>query len=153
MYKAIVFDFSRVLIFPKDKSYKGSMNDLYRAHVKDKNFRLLDWYVLNEELLEKLAEIKDNYELFVFTSGASLHLDPEVLPRLGQVFTNILNAADVGADKDTSTAYHLLADTIGFEPSEMLFIDDTMENIAAAKEAGLVTHQYKHNKDLFKILN
>ncbi len=152
MIKAIISDFSRVLIFPKDDSYQGSMNDLYREKIKLADFRMLDHYRLNTELLNYYAN-QSRFPAYIFTSGASLHLDPLVKPELEKSFKGIYSAGEIGADKNTAESYKLICEKLGLNPAEVLFIDDTAENIEAARQAGLQTHHYKDNAELIAFLD
>ena len=68
MIRAIVFDFSRVLLFPKDSGYTGSLNERHRELSKRGDYKLLEHFSLNEELLSYLDKIKGRYDLYVFTS-------------------------------------------------------------------------------------
>lgn len=38
MITNILFDFSRVILFPKDDNYSGLLNDLYRKITEEKKF-------------------------------------------------------------------------------------------------------------------
>ena len=69
MITAIIFDFSRVLLFPKDKNYKGKLNALHRELSKKPDYDVLENFEFNDELLSYLDKIKNKIDLYVFTTG------------------------------------------------------------------------------------
>lgn len=147
MQKTLVFDFSRVLIFPKNKSYAGSLNDLYKANFQTQGFDIFKFYKLNEILLNYVAQIKQQgCAAYIFTSGKYLHTDTQIAKQLSKAFDNIFNTESIGFEKDSPKAYIALAKKLKADPEAMLFIDDTKENIKAAIVAGLNTLLYKTNK-------
>lgn len=54
-------------------------------------------------------------------------------------FDDIVISAEVGLMKPDPQLYHLAAQRLGVVPAEALFVDDSTENIAAAKVAGMQT--------------
>ncbi len=48
----------------------------------------------------------------------------------------------MGLDKKTPEAYKYILDKLKLPPSDLLFVDDSAENIAAATQAGLQTIQF-----------
>ena len=103
MQKSIIFDFSRVLLFPKDKTYYGSLNEKHRTLSENPDYYLLDYFVVNEELLEHLSFLKTKYRLFIFTSETiqdDLSLKPFLLP----LFEGIFSAMKLGLDKTDSSS-------------------------------------------------
>lgn len=141
MIKAIVSDFSRVLLFPKDKSYEDSLNGLHRELSKKPNYNPLDHFEFNRELLDLYESLKDKYPVYIFTSD-SIQDAPEFQPYLKPIFKDILSAKKMNTDKKTSDAYRLVASSIALDPNEILYIDDMTSNIQAAKTAGLNTFLY-----------
>ena len=70
----LLFDFSRVLLFPKDDNYDGLLNNLYRKVLNEKG-AFLDNFRFNEELLNFLKPLKDKYNLLVYTTDI-IQTDP-----------------------------------------------------------------------------
>lgn len=87
----LLFDFSRVLLFPKDPTYTGSLNGLYKEHKNDPDFNFFHYFELNEELLTYLDGIKDKANLYIFTSE-SIQDAPEIAPRVAEVFKQVYSA-------------------------------------------------------------
>ena len=138
MITTLLFDFSRVLLFPKDKSYRGELNPLHAELSKNPNYKFLDYFELNAELLRFLKGIKDRSELYIFTSG-TIQDAPEIQPTLRDIFVRVYSAERIGLSKKDPDSYSFIANDLGINAGEILFIDDTAANIKAARAAGLET--------------
>ncbi|MDO8451410.1 MAG: HAD-IA family hydrolase [bacterium] len=147
MIKALITDFSRVLLFPKDKSYSGSLNGLHRDLSIQPNYRLLDSFELNTQLLEYYKSLAGKLDLFVFTSE-SIQDSPELQPFIKPVFKEIFSAMKMEIDKKEESAYKKLVTAVNLDPAEIIYIDDSETNIDAAKKAGLQTILFKDNESL-----
>lgn len=147
MQRTIIFDFSRVLLFPKDKTYTGSLNEKHRALSQKPDYHLLDHFSLNDELLKCLSNLKSKYHLFIFTSE-TIQDDLSLQPFLSPLFEVIFSASKLGIDKKDSLSYKTLAEKIGLEPKDILYVDDTLDNIHAAQKAGVNCIHYENNPQL-----
>ncbi len=69
MIKAIITDFSRVLLFPADSNYTGGLNKLNNNQLKENpNYSFLDFFVINKKLLKYYSELNKTVPVHVFTS-------------------------------------------------------------------------------------
>lgn len=151
MIANILFDFSRVILFPKEENYKGLLNDLYRKITEEKS-SFLDHYKFNEELLNFLKPLKEKYRLSIYTTDI-IQNDPIARKYLDPIFEEIFAANDLGISKKDPEGYLVIAKKLNVKPEQILFIDDGETNIAAAKQAGLKTIYYLSNEKLFEELN
>jgi FMN phosphatase YigB (HAD superfamily) len=149
MIRAIVSDFSRVLLFPKDRNYLGSLNALHKELSNKPNYKVLDYFELNTSLLDFYKSLKDKTPVYMFTSD-SIQDAPEFQSYLQPVFKEVLSARKMNTDKKLSVAYKLVANYLNLSPDEILYIDDAPENIQAAKTTGLSTCLYENYEELFK---
>lgn len=146
MYKAIIFDFSRVLLFPKDSNYTGTLNSLNQK-LNDEfgiDYDFFSYFYLNKELIHLIKDLCPASTLFIFTTDI-IQDRPEIREEIDSFITEIYRANELGVNKNTPDAYKVLLNEVGLRPEEALFIDDTVENIEAAKQAGLSTLVYKDN--------
>ena len=148
--KALVLDFSRVLIFAQ--ADVPSLNSHHDALELQPGYRVLEHFRLNTELLEYLRELSKRLPLYLFSDGR-LHTLPEITPALAGIFKKIVTAKEVGYKKNQAEAFLALAYRLGYAPQELLFVDDQPSNVEAAKAAGCATHQYTGNADLIDFLN
>jgi len=148
----LLFDFSWVLMFPRDRFYAGEVNKLHDQLSSKPDYKFFNNFVLNEPLLDYLKKIKSTVSLNIFTAGHVQDL-PEVRDRLDPVFEKIYSKSGVGIEKTNPGAYKFIAKDLGKEVGEILFIDDTEKNVEAAKKTGLQTIVFKSNEKLFKELN
>lgn len=146
MTKVLLFDFARVLLFPKDISYTGKLSDFYRKITK-KPKSIFHYYNLNTELLSQLESYKNDYQLAILTSSEHLPFHPEILPHLSNLFDPIIYSGEVGFPKYKPECYEKTAKLLQKSPREILFIDDSGANIESASEAGFQTIHFFDNTD------
>ncbi|KKR26994.1 MAG: seg [Microgenomates group bacterium GW2011_GWC1_39_7b] len=144
MIKAFLFDFSRTLLFPKDKNYTGGLNSLHKGLSENANYRFLDNFELNKELMDYLFSIKEKMSIYMFTSE-TIQETPEIKSGVSKVFSRIFSAKEMGMDKKDPETYKFISNELKLEPNEIVFVDDNSKNIEAAKKAGINVFQYKNN--------
>lgn len=147
MVKAILFDFSRVLLFPNGKDPVESLNGKYRELLERGEFDFFGHFRLNEELMDFIYKLQDDYELYLFTSE-TIQEAPELKEELG-VFKRIFSGTRMNLNKKEATSYETIAREISVDPEEIVFVDDSMLNLVAAAEAGMQTVHYQNNDQLF----
>ncbi|OGE31455.1 hypothetical protein A3C59_02330 [Candidatus Daviesbacteria bacterium RIFCSPHIGHO2_02_FULL_36_13] len=148
MIKVLLFDFSRTLIHPRPSSFTGKLNDLYRDATSKKNFNFYNNFYLNRELLDFIKALKDKYTLAIYTTD-TLQNDPAVKPTLDEIFKFVFAANDLNISKRESPGYIVIAEKLKVNPEEILFVDDLLANVEAARKAGLQIIQFTNNKKLF----
>lgn len=141
MIKAILFDFSRTLLNAKDPQYADSLNGLYKRISQQEGFNSLDHFEYNQKLLDFAAGLKEKLDLYIFTTG-TIQDDIHLKSFIDGVFKRIFTVEEVGFLKDDKESYKVIANELSLLPEEILFTDDTEENIKAASEAGLKTIQF-----------
>lgn len=152
MIKTLLFDFSRVLLHPTDKTYSGSLNNLHRELKDKESYYLFNYFELNEELLECLKTLKGKFEICIFTTDI-IQNDPLIRKKIDPIFSKIFSANELGITKSDPGSYKFIAKDLGVKPEEIFFTDDTERNIQAAKETGVQAYLYTGNKELIHLLN
>jgi putative hydrolase of the HAD superfamily len=147
--KALLFDFSRTLLFPRDMTDTRTLNQQHRLFSQNKDYQLFDHFELNQELLDFLHQIKDKVDLYIFTSGTMISSAPELQAHLTD-FKKIYSGTELSLDKRDPGAYTWVASDIGLPPEKILFIDDSPTNIAAAESAGLQVLHYEDNEKVMR---
>ena len=148
MITTILSDFSRVLLFPSDDSYSGSLNGLNRDLIEKfgEDYKFFDYFKMNDELLELYKNLKQKYPIFIFTSK-DIQNRPEVRKIIDPIVTGIFSAKDLGVSKKDPKAYSLIAEKLGKNPSEILYIDDLLDNVEVAKKAEMSVIHYASFED------
>ena len=85
---------------------------------------------------------------YIFTSGL-VQEDPQFQPHLKPIFSKIFSGKIMGLKKDNPESYKRILRQINIKPEEAIYTDDKIENIEAAKQAGLHAFRYANNEDLF----
>ena len=119
------------ILFP-NKTYKQCMDYFF-------NTKVYEPFYIAEKLLTK-------YQVIIFSNNHA------GAPELVAKFLNIdiskfpfVNSALVGMRKPDTNFYHYLVETFKLQPSESIFIDNTLHNLAPAEQLGFKTFHYKHN--------
>jgi HAD superfamily hydrolase (TIGR01509 family) len=151
MIKVLLFDFARVFLFPKDESYLGKLNDLYKTVKDNDGFNFDSKFYFNEELIEYLKNIKGDFRMVMFTSEI-IQNDTVVKNKLDGLFEEIISAKEIGLSKSDPKAYEIISSKLGCDPDEILFIDDWEENVKSAVSIGMNTHLFKDTDELIKTI-
>ena len=95
-----------------------------------------------DTVVETLREMKaQGYSLNVLTASPHLALDP-CLKRLGvwELFDNVWSCDDFGTTKSDPEIYKAAAGRIGADVSDVIFVDDNVNAVKTAKEAGMISY-------------
>ena len=151
MIKAIISDFSRVLLFLKEENPLIKLNDFHEKKLESGDYDFWQYFRLNEELLEFYRQLSEEIDLYIFTTRY-IQEYPPLKEKLVKVFANIISAHQLGLKKDNPTAFQYLIKKTGFPPEQILYIDDKPANLKAAKGVGLNTFQYRNNQETITFL-
>lgn len=135
MVKAILCDFARVLLFPKDISYVGRLDEHDGA------------FALNTELLQYFQKLKGKISLSLFSSGRNYEA-PEIKKKLDPIFDHYFNTSNLGLGKTDPQVYAIIAEKLNKKPEEIVFIDDVLAHVEAANKTGLKGIHYRNNEEL-----
>ena len=106
-------------------------------------------------VIELLHEIKSQYRLFAFTNTNDTHA--ECWRRLFgdelKTFEHIYVSSEIGARKPNKEAYLQVCKHMGAKPDEVIFVDDTVENIKGAQAAGLDARLAKGEREVVEVLS
>lgn len=150
--KIWLFDLSKTLLFAKDKSYNGGLNNLHRSLVDTADYAFFDHFELNNELLKYLESKKSSTRMAIFTSGYIQEYS-DLNNKLDPLFERVFSAAEIGLSKSSPDAYVFIADQLKVDPKEITFIDDVDENVEAARSVGMNGIVYIDNQSLIRQLD
>lgn len=153
MIKAIITDFSRVLLFPSDPSYSSGLNALNNSLLADNpHYRFLDYFTLNSELLAYYAELHKQTPVYVFTSE-TIQDHPAIKDTVASTTSKVLSASKLGIHKSEPAAYKAVLDILFLQPDEVVYIDDKQENLEVANQIGINTILFRDNPTTISTLN
>lgn len=146
--QTVIIDFSRVLLFPTDSTYSGSLNTLHKNLILDNpHYDFLSHFALNTALLEYLKRLSKTTPVYIFTSDA-IQNHSAIREKVRSAVTGVFSAKDLGIDKSKSNSYAKLFNILGIPPAAALYIDDQQVNLDAAKTAGAQSVLYRHNPQI-----
>ena len=151
MIRAIISDVSYVLLFPKNKGYKGILNRFYEQIKEEENFSFFNHFELNTELLNFYESIKNKVDLVIYTSDF-IQDDPEIRRYFENVFSKIYSAKKMNTSKSKTEGYKKIISELGIPANAIVFIDDDKENLKTGEEVGLKVIHYKNNLELLEEL-
>lgn len=117
-----------------------------------------DWTAIAPEVNEELAELLRRVRRVVpvlLVSNATSRLESDLAALgLADCATGMVNSSRVGVAKPDPEIYRVALDHLGGEgrSGAVLFVDDSAENVAAAREAGLAGVHYRGMDDVRELL-
>lgn len=107
---------------------------------------------IDSETLELARVCRRRITVVLVTNATSrLTADLEQLGVVGE-FDHIVNSSDVGFSKPRAELYQAALQKAGVAPHEAYFVDDSAENVAAARELGIAGHVFDHPDGLRRAL-
>lgn len=115
------------------------------------NAMLLD---IPRERIEAIEQIKKHYKIFLMSNSNEIHYDlyiRDLQLRFGydefdKLFNKSYFSFDIHMEKPDPRFFELILDHEHLLPEETLFIDDTAENIKAAKSLGIKTYHIRRDE-------
>ncbi len=150
---------------PAEKSTLGQgERDKIWQHVAEKlsltpqtleAFKLTFWQgdQIDHTLLSYLETLQHSYKTALLSNawmGTRQVLADHYQIIEGHTVEHILISSELGIAKPDQRIYQILADTLQCDFSQVLFVDDFIENIEAAKALGIRTIHYQPGMDLIR---
>lgn len=122
------------------------------------NALLLD---IPRERIEVIEQVKKNYKIFLLSNSNEIHYDLYVrdlqlrfgYTQFDDLFEKSYFSFDLHMSKPELDIFEFMIFQHGMDVSKTLFIDDTEENIVAAKKLGLRTYLLKEPERVRDIFN
>ena len=119
---------------------------------------LLRTHVINQPMVEYIAELRKKYKVVLLTKNIVRYLDWERKEfGLDAMFDDIINTSVINLPKASKETLNYVLDRFYVAPEEILYIDDQDDNLKDAKEMGMFTVLYKNfgqvKNDFIQILS
>ena len=103
--------------------------------------------------LSLVSRVKPKYHKAILSNTNEAHW-PILMSdmKLGGAFQSYFASHQMGCVKPDEEIYLKVVSALGVEPRDILFVDDNLVNVEAAKKIGIVAHQVKGIKEAQRIL-
>jgi putative hydrolase of the HAD superfamily len=100
------------------------------------------------EMVRALKMIRERYRVACITNnvragqGPSMHLSPERAREISEImglFECVIESSKLGMRKPDPRIYQHACETVGVQPSEVIYLDDLGINLKPARELGMAT--------------
>lgn len=108
---------------------------------------------LNHDLADYVRRLKKHVRVTALTNNWSFVHDHIKQREIDDLFDVIVNSADVGVRKPDPRIYQIMLHRLNANPNEVVFIDDTLENIEAAQALGIPCIHFESTGQVIAELN
>ncbi len=107
------------------------------------------------QVQQRLGTVSGLLPLYAFTNTNPTHEARwrQCYPQALQHFKEIYVSSTIGLRKPDQSAYDHVAAEMGFKPMEILFVDDTQENVIGARKSGMQARWVRSEADVVQILD
>ena len=108
--------------------------------------------VVDQQVLGLIRACRARARL-VLVSNATSRLESDLTRlHLTDDFDAIINSSEIGYAKPDPEVFHVALDAMGAEPSRVLFVDDSADNVAAAHQLGINAYRFENARQLRAVL-
>ena len=103
---------------------------------------------------ELLARVRENYRVAFLSNCNEVH-EEEIASRFRSFFQDeerIVYSHRCGASKPERQIYQKMLELLGARSSDVIFIDDLLENVRAARSAGIEAYQFESVPQMIELL-
>lgn len=132
-----------------EEEFYGELSKLTGIEREQIKAEMTDTRKVNRRLVELIKQLKRDYTIGMLSNASSGYLHGFLVAHdLEPLFDHVVASSDAGYVKPQPEIFKLTAKRIGALPSEMIFIDDNADNVAAAGELGIAAIHYTHTSRL-----
>ena len=100
---------------------------------------------ISKERMDKVLEVGKKYKTYILSNSNIIHelafeemvIDATGRPSVRDFVDKAYFSHEIGMRKPDLECYHFVIEDINLYPSRMLFLDDRLDNVEAAREAGM----------------
>ncbi|MCK4800810.1 MAG: HAD family phosphatase [Anaerolineales bacterium] len=103
--------------------------------------------LLDEKLVEFISNLRGEYRTALLSNAwDNLRQLLKELWKIDHIFDHLFISAELGLAKPEPEIYQVAIETLKQDPSELIFIDDFIENVEAAREVGLNAIHFRNRE-------
>ncbi|MBL6814532.1 MAG: HAD-IA family hydrolase [Pseudomonadales bacterium] len=112
------------------------------------------WTAPYEEVAALFPELKQRFRLFAYSNTNAVHAESflQRYPHIFQHFEKLFLSHEVGCCKPAPESFLTVCKLMQCQPSEVIFLDDSKENIAGAEAAGLTAYLTRSESEVVEAL-
>jgi len=97
-----------------------------------------------------LSKVGEKLSIYAFTNSNFTHqlLWSKKFKQVLSLFREVFVSSEIGKRKPEPAAFHAISFEIGVKPENILFFDDSLENVVGAKKVGMQTVHVRSPKDI-----
>lgn len=135
-----------------DAEYYGELAMLAGIEPDEVARQLREGIVLNAELFGYVSRLRPDYKIGLLSNVGSDWLYENFTEDQLALFDAKVLSHDSGYVKPDSRAYELIAERLGVQPEECVFVDDMEHNVAGAQAVGMQAVQHLTNRGTINAL-
>lgn len=146
-------------LLPKLEANQSPISSLLRRKVSPNLKKIYQkaaqkTFSLNEELFELALKLKKDYQVGIVSNVDKYLAEIPLHQKVYRSFDPklVVLSYQVGTRKPQEKIYHLFLKKSGCSPKNVLFIDNTRENVVTARKLGMKGIVFKNNRQLKKEL-
>lgn len=97
---------------------------------------------IDEDMTRLIDRLRSGYTVSAFSNMVDIHVEVNEQRGVYSHFDYVFVSCKMGCAKPDPSAYAFVVQALKTDPSECLFIDDTMDNIRAAQTFGMKTYAF-----------
>ncbi len=157
-----------VILYESGKISSDDFIKLIQSAIEDKSIpekKIIEAW--NEMLLDfpenhilTLRKLKKQYNLFLLSNSNEIHFEKYTNDfrirygfEMSTLFDKMWFSHNIGTVKPDPAIFEFILDDGKLDPSETLFIDDTLMHVEAARKAGIRSYHLKGDTDVSDIFN
>lgn len=112
------------------------------------------WTAPYDDVAALFPDLKQRFRLCAYSNTNAVHAESflQRYPHIFQHFEQLYLSHEVGCRKPAPESFLAVCKLMQCSPSQVIFLDDTKENIAGAKAAGLTAHLTRSESEVVETL-
>ncbi len=107
---------------------------------------------INKEVVDIIASLSGRYRLGIVSNHPPGLEEWLCCWQISGFFDTVVSSGETGLVKPDGRIFQIALERLGVEAAETLFIDDTREHVAVAKEMGMIGHHFRSARSLISHL-